>query len=527
LIRTALLSFLIAYTAAAAESKACAPCHAEIYRKYMMTAMARTSGPAAAGMTAGAVTHGTAEYHVFSDRTGLWFDFRDGEISGRRRLNIFVGSGVVGRSYATNVDGFLYQAPISYYSEPAQWKLSPGYERASGLNLTREIELGCLNCHATRLNPIAGTSNGYGQPPFAEAGVGCERCHGASDDHIARMKSGKRGAGTGIVNPAKLDHARRDSVCAQCHLPGAVEIARAVRHRPYAPGDRLADSVAVFVVENADHETTVNGHFEQLARSACLRQSSGKLWCGACHDPHSSVPQADSAAFYRKRCFTCHSSSSCKAPAARRASAQDNCVTCHMPKRAAETVQHAALTDHSIPRRPHEASRTEIPNDVSLVPFAGFEAGERDLGLAYATIALRDNNAVWGRRAVDLLRKAVADSPDDGKAASRLAQLYDHMGRDKEACSLYAQAVAADKLDTAAAVNLGTCFANDGKLAESMRLWTGALERNPALESARLNIAVARYREGDASAARAILQQGLKFNPASRGIRQLLREMER
>jgi hypothetical protein len=38
---------------------------------------------------------------------------------------------------------------------------------------------------------------------------------------------------------------------------------------------------------------------------------------------------------------------------------------------------------------------------------------------------------------------------------------------------------------------------------------------------------VARYREGDASAARVILQQGLKFNPASRGIRQLLHEMER
>ncbi len=201
----------------------------------------------------------------------------------------------MGRSYLTSIEGFLFQAPVSYYSVPARCGLSPGFERTEDVNLVREVEPGCLNCHASGVQAIAATTNGYAPLPFLNAGVTCERCHGAGEEHIARMKDGKRSGGPAIVNPAKLDAARRDSVCAHCHLPGAVEIARAGKQRPYRPGDKLSESVVVFIVEGADRATTVNGHFEQLARSACRQSSAGKLWCGSCHDPHRTVAETEKA----------------------------------------------------------------------------------------------------------------------------------------------------------------------------------------------------------------------------------------
>lgn len=517
----------------AAASKACEPCHAAIYGTYQGTGMAQSSGQAGAGTFKESFEHGefkspkgAVDYRVGKETSGISFEFRQGDIQGRRQLDYFVGSGAVGRSYITAIGGFLFQAPVSYYSSTRSWGLSPGYERAEEVNLMREVEPGCLNCHATGVQPIEGTSNRYGERPFSEPGVGCERCHGAGDEHIARMKSGKRFNSSGIVNPAKLELERRDSVCAQCHLPGAVVIAKADKRSPYRPGDRLDDSVVVYIWEGATREVTVNGHFEQLARSACWRASAGKLWCGTCHDPHSVVLEEDKPAFYRSRCNTCHASRSCSAPLEFRTKAQDNCIGCHMVRTPATTVQHAAYTDHSIGRFPQPSTPLKIPSDAVLVPFPGFHSTDRELGLAYATVAINDNNRDWGMRAFELLRKASIDSPHDLKLSSQLAQLYDRMGREDRACELYAQIVASDPRQNAAAVNLGTCLAKQGKIEESIRLWKSAFERAPTLESAWLNLAVAQHRSGDVEAAKATLKKGLRFNPVSRPARQLLREME-
>lgn len=532
-LRVAIALSLSAVPAAALDNQACAPCHPKIFQSYSATGMARSSGRAGSGPVRESFDNaaftspaGTGRYQVFNQSNVLSFDFRRDGVEGHRRLDYFIGSGAVGRSYLTFLEGFLFQAPVSYYSSPARWSLSPGFEHAEEVNLVREVEPGCLNCHASGVQANAGTSNGYAQRPFLQDGVTCERCHGAGEEHIARMRTGKHSAGPGIVNPAKLDAPRRESVCAQCHLPGAVEIARGGKPRPYRPGDRLSDSVVVYVVEGAGRETTVNGHFEQLARSACRRSSAGKLWCGTCHDPHRVVAETDKVSFYRGRCQTCHQPASCIASREARMKQNDNCIACHMPRTPAVTVQHAAFTDHSILRRPRPDRPADGPADSALAPFQGFESTGRELGLAYATIAIRDDNRALGMRAFDLLSKANAIAPDDIKVSSRLAQLYDRMGREGQACELYARIVAADATQNAAAVNLGICLAKEGKLEESMRLWKSALQRSPVLESARLNLAVAQYRNGDVAAARASLTEGLKFNPVSTKALQLLREME-
>ncbi|MDQ2898445.1 MAG: tetratricopeptide repeat protein [Acidobacteriota bacterium] len=509
-----------------ADSKACAGCHAEIYRRYITTPMARTSGIAGAASPRESFQHasiaapiGGARYEIASSRSGatdaLSFRFSDGEIRGWRSLDYFLGSGVVGRSYMTDIDGFLFQSPVSYYSNPAAWGISPGYERDAEINLTREVTPGCISCHATGLQPAPGTANGYAKPPFREAGVGCESCHGPAEEHIE--SSGRMG----IVNPAKLDGWRRESVCARCHLPGAVEIARKTGGA-YRPGDFLAASVAVFVwaaPEGETRQTTVNGHFEQLAKSACKQASGDKMWCGTCHDPHAR-------ASYREKCMTCHAVASCKAPSKVRATAGDQCAACHMPRAAAVTVQHASYTDHSIPKLPRSEAPIGIPSNARLVPFDGFSADDRELGLAYAAVAIPDSNRIWGTRALDLLSKVNEKSSDDVKVTSTLAALYDQKGNRERSCKLYARALALGDTAPVTAINYGTCVATEGRLEEAMRLWSGVAQTNPGNEAARLNLAVAQFRSGKVAQARANLSEALRFNPVSKRARELLHSIQ-
>lgn len=166
----------------------------------------------------------------------------------------------VGRSFLTQVDRFLFQAPMSFYSEGATWRVSPGFERS------------CLNCHASGVQAVSGTTNAYRSPPFREAGIGCERCHGPGERYIATPSR------TNIINPARLTPAIRDSICAQCHLSGEVRIAK-MDSKPFTPGDLLSASSTAFVYDKPKARQ-VNGHVDELSRSRCNLQSGDKLWCG-------------------------------------------------------------------------------------------------------------------------------------------------------------------------------------------------------------------------------------------------------
>ena len=267
-------------------SAVCATCHREIADAYRTTGMARSSGEVTGIESEGSFAHKPSgvRYRVYRKDAAAWFSFDLGDVHGSRRLEYFIGSGTVGRSYLYSVDGFLYQAPVSWYSAPAKWDLSPGYQQYDPLYLTRGIEPVCLQCHASGVQAVAGTANGYRVPPFREGGVSCERCHGAGDAHVA-------GRGK-MINPAKLTPDRRDSICAQCHLSGEARIARAGMDGTFRPGDLLSDSLVVFEWSgNADMNVT--SHFERLSESACKKASGDRLWCGSCHDPHRAPAEAE------------------------------------------------------------------------------------------------------------------------------------------------------------------------------------------------------------------------------------------
>jgi hypothetical protein len=310
--------------------------------------------------------------------------------------------------------------------------------------------------------------------------VACERCHGPGSLHI-------EGKGK-MVNPAKLEPARRDSVCSQCHLSGEAGVERAGRKLAgYRPGDLLSDFAAYFVAVDSGG-LQVNSHVEKLSKSACKRLSGDRLWCGTCHDPHRVPPAAERAAWFRTRCLTCHQPADCKRG--------EDCVACHMPKSTAADAVHGVFTDHSIPRVPAR-TQTKTSPSWQLRGFSPADAGDRELGLAYAEVGVRTGNRQQQAEAIRLLTAA----PQDAVVAVRLGDLQERAGSPDQAVQLYRSALRQDPNSVVALVNLGRLYGSKGFLDEAITLWREALKRNPCLAEAGINLQIALRAKNDAAGA--------------------------
>src|SRR6476646_7018487 len=90
-------------------SQACASCHAGIYRSFMRTQMAQSSGRVGTAETTEQFdraefrdSKGAFAYTVGRDTSGYYFDFRQQgtsqPIQGRRTLDYFIGSGNAART---------------------------------------------------------------------------------------------------------------------------------------------------------------------------------------------------------------------------------------------------------------------------------------------------------------------------------------------------------------------------------------------------------------------------------------------
>ena len=455
-------------------SQQCRPCHATVFDAYAKTPMARSSGRVES-LAPARFTAAGHRYQI-ADNTLLF-------PGGSATIDYFLGSNAAGRSYLRQYEGYLFELPVTWYAQKQTWDASPGYEDHKEVHLTRAVEASCLQCHASRVRPVLGTQNRFGDPPFLENGVACERCHGPGSDHAQAP------AKSNIVNPARLDPERRDAVCSQCHLTGEARIERPGRKfAEFRAGDRLADYATYFVSKMGRKDIKVTSHVEKLAASACKTASGDQLWCGTCHDPHSNADNSQPA------CQGCHQTAHRQ---------QERCVTCHMPRAKAVDANHGVMTDHSIPKKP---SREPQPKFESLTPFLGL-ADDRALGLAYAELG--------DPRAKEYLRRAV---PQDWPVQLRLAVLEPDPAR---AAQLYESVLRANPYEPVALVNLGTHLARQGRNLEAGRLWDRALLANPALEDAVLNLTQIR----PANDSRLLLQKYLEVNPVSRKALRRLTEL--
>lgn len=474
-------------TASFVGNKACAGCHADIYRRYAATPMANSSGKDPHSLTKGSFLHSASQVHYEIDANGVVKLSKRSERE-TRHLTYYFGSGAAGRSFGYVRDGFLFEAPVTWYTQTGSWDVSPGYQSDTVSRWSRPIDPSCLFCHASQPRWHEGTVNGYADPAFDQDGVGCERCHGPGSLHVQGKAK--------MMNPANLSPPLRDSVCAQCHLTGESRVARAGRRiEDYRPGDALSDFVAVFVPVNSNG-FQVNSHVEKLAESGCKRAAGDRLWCGTCHDPHTTPAASERAAWYRAKCLTCHDTSQCNRGF--------DCTTCHMPKNRAADANHGVFTDHSIPRVPG-AVRNQSAASWRLRGFAAADQGERELGLAYAEIGVRTGNPDQQAEAIRLL-----SGKADAEAQVRLADLEERAGNPKQAMSLYQSALREDPNAVVAMVNLGRLYGSSGELDEAIRLWRDALERNPCLAEAGENLQIALRAKKDTEGAEKV-RRGQEF----------------
>jgi Flp pilus assembly protein TadD len=403
--------------------------------------------------------------------------------------------------------------------------MAPNYLNAHEMPLTLPVDANCLHCHVSGVAAaLPGARNHFAAAPFAHGGIGCGSCHGDATEHL-RTK-GK----VPVLNPAKLDAARRDSVCLQCHLEGETAVYR-LGHSlaTYQPGDALFDSVAYFVHEGEiGPQGRATSQYEALLQSACKRASGDRMTCTTCHDPHASqttATPAERVAFYRAKCLSCHTGA--KYATAHHPEQRD-CATCHMPRSASEDIAHEQVTDHRIQivntasQSARMASRNQHGGG-SLVPIGDENASDRELGLAYAQMAQRGDQQS-GETALTLLRKAEvmeAATARDGELHTELGFLEQESGDIHAADREYRAALAADPDNATARGDMAVLFAGTGDYPTAVRLWQRVFDADPAQAAAGYNLALGQCRLGHKSDAEATLKRLLSFAPDDQRARSL------
>jgi len=493
----------------------CASCHPRQAAGYARTGMANSVGKPA-GQPGGSMRHSLSQSRLeirVGPATMTHRLERDG-LAANYNADYFVGSGANGRSYLTAIGGRLFQSPASYYTARKAWDLSPGFEKERELDFDRPISPDCLYCHAGSARPVPFTLNTYESPPFDSEAIGCARCHGSSDSHLARPFAGN------IVNPAKLKPVLRDAVCDQCHLGGEARILNPGRElRDFRPGEPLENFVTVYVFDQSASQAPfkVVSHSEQLAASKCARQSGGQMWCGTCHDPHEAPLRP--AAYYKERCQKCHTAVSLAGHAER----AEDCAGCHMPRRQAYDGGHTAFTDHQILANPR-ARRAVESAGRNLRPWrqppAAFSA--RNLGLAYISVGERHQVAEYLNEGFRRLSAVQSDFANDPAVLTSLGAVLQRKGVPREAAQFFFRAGELEPRDARHRLNLAIALAEAGQADRAITTLEAAIALDPSLRDAYMLLAEIYEKAGRTAMRRQTLERYLKFMPQSIVARKLL-----
>ena len=493
-------------------------------------------------------------YRVYRDKDQLRhresITLEDGEdlVLADHPVSMVVGTGHQGRTYLVDLEGFLFQSPITWYASNKRWRLAPGYTDAAHPSFERPIPVDCLICHAGRSESVNGA---FHRVRFHERTIGCERCHGAGAEHVTTQKAlAKDGGGpvadpvaspgdTSIVHPGSLSRERLESICGQCHLSnGSAASLRGRRLEDFRPGQRLAEYRAHYVLDGGGSNMTVVGHIEQLQKSRCYTQTT-TLTCTTCHDPHRHLPKSEAAAVYRAKCLECHQPNACGLPVdgtARQAVA-DRCVDCHMPGTKTE-IPHVASTHHRIGIHSTTADR-DRPTRLSLSPgtlkplydLSHLPPLDQDRcrGLAYRQLASKQKDPRLGStfrlRARRILQTTYDAGLQDPQLLSALADLSQGTNP-SVAGQLARQALESDAeltaLDRANSLGiLGNSLIAAGKLDEAIpvlqRLVT--IHHNPV---AWLQLSQCQMSTGDTPGAIAAAEQAVKIGAHRAEVHDLL-----
>ncbi len=362
----------------------CLQCHTDIHQSFQETGMGKSFDLATPQKSAGDFSKIHVVYDkdldlsyrpYFKNDSLYVFEFRvtNGDTVHKRKqfIKYIVGSGQHTNSHLYEVNGYIFQAPITFYTQKGIWDLPPGFEQGFNSRFNRQIGLECMSCHNGYPKFVKGSENKFLKVPN---GIDCERCHGPGSIHIREKREGilvdtSKYIDYSIVNPGKLSVDLQFDLCQRCHLQGNAVLKPGKSFYDFKPGMKLSDVMEVYLprYENDESQFIMASHADRLKQSACfkvmaeknadvnsLRPYKNALTCVTCHNPHVSVKKSGSTAFNAK-CNSCHSGagkSICSEKESIRAISNNDCVSCHMPVSGSLDIPHVTVHDHYIRKRP-------------------------------------------------------------------------------------------------------------------------------------------------------------------------------
>ncbi len=389
----------------------CRSCHPKIYDSFIQTGMGQSFDTASLSKTAAKFE----DHHLVYDSISQYFyrpffkdsifyieEFRlTGKDTTHKRLekvDYIIGSGQHTNSHILSFGGYIYQAPITYYTQEQKWDMAPGFE-SKNLRFSRLLNTECITCHNHLPDHAAGSQNKFTEMP---TGIECERCHGPGEIHRREKLAGNivdtsTSVDYTIVNPRHLSRDLQMDLCQRCHLQGVAVLNSGKTFFDFKPGMKLNSVMEVYLPRytNSHEKFIMASQADRLRMSPCY-QSSETLTCITCHNPHQSVSITGSEKF-NDACINCHEDQqqACLVDQAKFDAADGNCVSCHMPRSGSIDIPHVNITDHNISRQ--TALRVDQPSETksnSVAQFLGLTSltseNPSDLKMAQGYLALYD-----------------------------------------------------------------------------------------------------------------------------------------
>ena len=363
----------------------CSGCHPNIHSTFVHTGMGKSFGKATREKSAGNYAGHPGVYDKSRNMfyQPLWKNeelfFKEYRLEGsdtiyqrEERISFIVGSGQHTNSHMWVSNGYVFQAPMTYYTQKGKWDLPPGFENGHNTRFNRSIGLECMTCHNGYPELVAGSENKFA---VVQNGIDCERCHGPGSIHVKEKSLGllvdtSKYIDYSIVNPSKLPIDLQFDVCQRCHVQGNAVLNEGKSFFDFKPGMRLSEVMNVFmpVYSGNEEEHIMASHAERLKMSKCfsvtterlnsaaanktpgLKPYKDGLTCITCHNPHVSVKETGKEHF-NAACKNCHAPAKekvCTEKSAVRLIKNDNCTGCHMPLHGTVDIPHVSVHDHRI-----------------------------------------------------------------------------------------------------------------------------------------------------------------------------------
>ncbi len=550
----------------------CRSCHGDVHDTYIHTGMGRSFANATPdksmaefGEHALVYDHYLNLYYrpLFRDSVMYIQEYRieDGDTTHFREEKVayIVGSGQHTNSHMISINGYVYQAPITFYTQRGTWDLAPGYERGANERFARIIQAECMTCHNHYPDMVEGSLNKY---EYVPQGIQCERCHGPGEIHVQEMLAGRtvdtsKYIDYTIVNPAHLPIDLQMDVCQRCHLQGVAVLHEGKTFFDFRPGMALSEIMNVFLprFSNSDERFIMASQADRLRMSPCFTESKA-MTCITCHHPHHSVEVTD-INHYNVTCQGCHAPRDpgfCSAPMAELEARNHDCVGCHMPKSGSLDIPHVHITDHFISKA--NVGRVMLEYDQMRdggAAFLGLElltkSHASDLEMARGYLALYDQFA-GTEEMLDSAGYYILQSADpepvkyntmvhylfiieayeaiaafterldlgliphqDPWTWYRVGEAYHQLGNRRQSVSFFRKAADGQPYNLEFREKLGLALAQSGEIQEAEEIFNWVLSENPTMSLSLNNLGFMHANRGQFVRARELYLEAIRLDP--------------